>query len=136
LSFKYIFIKCYLELNVCLQRDSIFLVDLESLRVISSNVNICEIISSFGLSLAEAIEDNVIINKKFYEYLNSFSDLEEMKTYIQKKVAINKIEDLSDIEKREFESSPKKRKLNETSNQKNKIAKKKKQKPLSIINII
>ena len=149
--------------NVCLQRDSIFLVDLESLRVISSNVNICEIISSFGLSLAEAIEDNLIINKKFYEYLNSFSDLEEMKTYIQKKVdeklkpPRNITEDLSDIEKREFESSvdssedieeaPKKRKLNETSNQKNNIAKQKKQKkeqkinnidiePLSIINII
>ena len=72
--------------NVCFQRDSIFLVDLESLRVISSNVNVCEIISTFGLSLAEAIKEYAIIDINFYEFLNSFSNLDEMKRHIQNKL--------------------------------------------------
>lgn len=75
--------------NVCFYKDSVFLVDVESVRVISSNINTYEIIASFGLSLASSIKEYAIIDEKFYEKLNCFSDLEEMKSYLQNKLPNN-----------------------------------------------
>ena len=88
--------------NVCIKDGDVYLVDLESLRVITSSTDIFENIESFGLDIIQLMKENSneLEFKTDFKKLFHIKDIEEMKTFIQ----FHLIEFKEDISEIEFQS--------------------------------